>query len=78
MNSVISTRTQLPHQLPSLHYIPKSKTAEDLSIASDKLKDRGVDIHPKKYSPKSETMFNRGNKPGVGDKGSSGFVLFGL
>ena len=76
MNSVISNHSQLHNQRPSLHYLSKSNE-EDLSkallgssIASDKLKRRGVEINS---SPKSKRMFNRGNNSGsnvggMGDK----------
>jgi len=85
MNSVISNHSQLHNQRPSLHYLSKSNEGDlskallGSSIVSDKLKRRGVEIDS---SPKSKTMFNRGNNSGsnvggMGDKAnrrnSSGF-----
>lgn len=66
MNSVISSHTQLQQQLPSFHFLSKSNN-KDISIASDKLKQSGVN-----YSSKKQDMFNKvGGLAGMGDKANS-------
>ena len=71
MNSVITSHNQLPHQLPSLHFLSKSNK-EDLLIASDKLKQSGLEIDCIDYSSKKQIMFNK--IAGLRDKANaSGF-----